>query len=125
VLEGLLISVLTHISPFVTLLLVLMSTTPGHPGLIIQERISTSATLGFRHVSRWLGDSTNMPIMGEEGTVLERLLVEGTFDREETSVANMAEEYAMQHASTVGLCLLIHIEDLERRVRDDRSVLWF
>jgi hypothetical protein len=49
---------------------------------------------------------------------LERLLVEETFDREETSVANVAEEYVMQHASAVRLCLLIHIEDLECRVRE-------
>jgi hypothetical protein len=51
--------------------------------------------------------------------------VEGTFALEETSVANVAEEYAMQHASAVGLHLLICIEDLEHHICDDRSILWF
>jgi hypothetical protein len=51
--------------------------------------------------------------------------VEGTFDWEETLVANVAEEYAMQHASAIGLHLLICIEDLEHHVRDDHPVLWF
>jgi hypothetical protein len=53
---------------------------------------------------------------------LERLLVEGTFDWEEASVANMAKEYAMQHASVLGLHLLIRIEDLEHHVRDDHPI---
>jgi hypothetical protein len=35
-------------------------------------------------------------------------------------VVNVAEEYAMQHVSAVGLCLLIHVEELECRVGDDR-----
>jgi hypothetical protein len=48
--------------------------------------------------------------------------VKGTFDREEASVANVAEEYAMQHASALGLCLLIRIEDLECHVRDDHPI---
>jgi hypothetical protein len=47
---------------------------------------------------------------------LERLLVEGTFDREESQVVNVAEEYAMQHSSAIGLRLLARVEDLERRV---------
>jgi hypothetical protein len=46
--------------------------------------------------------------------------VEGTFDQEEASVANVAEEYAMQHASAMGLHLLIHIKC---RVHDDHLVL--
>jgi hypothetical protein len=49
--------------------------------------------------------------------------VEGTFNREEASVANVAKEYAMQHALAMGLRLLIHIEDLEHHVRTDRLVL--
>jgi hypothetical protein len=102
-----------------------MSTTLGHPGLIIQAMISTSMTLVSRCVSRWFGDSTNVQIVGGRDCILERLLVEGTFDQEETSVANVAEEYAMQHALAIGLCLLIRIEDLEHRVCDDRSALWF
>jgi hypothetical protein len=57
---------------------------------------------------------------GGRDRVLEQLLVEGTFDREEASVVNVAEEYAMHHASAVGLCLLIHVEELERRVSCDR-----
>jgi hypothetical protein len=60
---------------------------------------------------------------GGRDRILERLLVEGTFDREESSVTNMAEEYAMQHASAMGLRLLIRIEDLERRVRHDHLLL--
>jgi hypothetical protein len=53
---------------------------------------------------------------GGRDRILERLLVEGTFDREEASVVNVAEEYAMHHASAVGLRLLIRVEELERRV---------
>jgi hypothetical protein len=49
-------------------------------------------------------------------------LVEGTFDREEASVAHVAEEYAMQHALAVGLRLLIRVEDLECRVSGDHLV---
>jgi hypothetical protein len=63
---------------------------------------------------------------GRDG-VLERLLVEGTFDREEASVVNVAEEYAMHHASAVGLRLLIRVEELERRVSCDLGLgvlLW-
>jgi hypothetical protein len=60
---------------------------------------------------------------GGRDRILERLLVEGTFDREEASVAKVAEEYTMQHASAMGLRLLIRIEDLEHRVRADRLVL--
>jgi hypothetical protein len=48
--------------------------------------------------------------------ILERLLVEGTFDREESQVVNVSEEYAMQHSSAIGLRLLARVEDLERRV---------
>jgi hypothetical protein len=56
---------------------------------------------------------------GGRDRVLERLLVEGMFDREEASVVNVAEEYAMQHASAVGLRLLICVEELEHRVSGD------
>jgi hypothetical protein len=57
---------------------------------------------------------------GGRDCVLERLLVEGTFDREEALVAHVAEEYVMQHASAVGLHLLICVEELECRVSGDR-----
>jgi hypothetical protein len=34
-------------------------------------------------------------------------------------VVNVAEEYVMQHASAVGLRLLIRVEELEHRVSGD------
>jgi hypothetical protein len=117
--KGLLVLVPDLIPPSMTLLLASMSMTLGPPGLIIQAMISTSATLGSRHGSRWPGDSISMLIVGGRDHILERLLIEGTFDWEETSVDNMAEEYAVQHVSAIGLCLLIHIEDVEHRVHGD------
>jgi hypothetical protein len=45
--------------------------------------------------------------------VLERLLVEGTFDREESQAVNTVEEFAMQHTFAIGLRLLARMEDLE------------
>jgi hypothetical protein len=59
---------------------------------------------------------------GGRDHVLEQLLVEGTFDREEASVVNVAEEYAMHHASAVGLRLLIRVEELECCVSCDRRL---
>jgi hypothetical protein len=50
--------------------------------------------------------------------------VEGTFNHEEALVANVAEEYAMQHASAMGLRLLLRIEDLECHVRDDHPIFY-
>jgi hypothetical protein len=44
--------------------------------------------------------------------VLEKLLIDRTFDWEEASVVNMAKEYAMQHWSAIGFCLLACIEDV-------------
>jgi hypothetical protein len=44
---------------------------------------------------------------------LERLLVNGMFDLEESLVTNTAEEYAMQHASAIRLYLLARVKDLE------------
>jgi hypothetical protein len=43
--------------------------------------------------------------------------VDGTFDWEESLVTNTAEEYAMQHALAIRLCLLARVEDLVRHVR--------
>jgi hypothetical protein len=117
VLEGLLVLVLAPILLYVTLPLVSMAA--ESPGLITQEKISTSTISVFRCTFKLLSDLTNVPIVGGRDRILERLLIEGTFDWEEVSVANVAEEYVMQHVSAMGLCLLIHIEDLERRVRDD------
>jgi hypothetical protein len=48
--------------------------------------------------------------------VLERLLVDRTFYREELLVTNTAEGYTMQHASAIGLHLLARVEDLEQHV---------
>jgi hypothetical protein len=45
--------------------------------------------------------------------------VEGIFDQEESQVVKIAEEYAMQHSSAIGLCLLARMQDLEHCVCRD------
>jgi hypothetical protein len=45
--------------------------------------------------------------------VSECLLVDGTLDHDDPHSMNTAEEFAMQHVSVVGLCLLARIEMLE------------
>ena len=54
--------------------------------------------------------------------ILERLMVEGTFDREEQGFRNDAEENAIHHATAMCQRLLVRIEDLEGSVRvSDRA----
>ena len=50
--------------------------------------------------------------------ILERLILEGTFDREESGLQNDAEENAIHHATAMCQRLLMRIEDLEGSVRD-------
>ena len=49
--------------------------------------------------------------------VLERLLVEGLFDRQAPDPSNMSEEMGMNFAASMGTRLLTRIEDLEDEVR--------
>ena len=48
--------------------------------------------------------------------VLERLLAEGTFDREEPNTPDAREEFAMAHSSAMVQRLLMRIEQLEGEV---------
>ena len=50
--------------------------------------------------------------------VLERLLEEGTFDREAPELRSHSEEYAMAHSSAMINRLLMRIETLESQVSD-------
>ena len=45
--------------------------------------------------------------------VLERLLEEGTFNREAPELQSHSEEYVMAHSSAMVNCLLMRIETLE------------
>ena len=49
--------------------------------------------------------------------VLDRLLVEGIFDREELNMRSAAEEMSMAHSVAMVQRLLMRIESLEHRVR--------
>ena len=49
--------------------------------------------------------------------VLDLLLVEGIFDREEPNMRSAAEEMSMMHSVTMVQRLLMRIESLEHRVR--------
>ena len=49
--------------------------------------------------------------------VLDRLLVEGIFDREEPNMRSAAEEMSMPHSAAMVQRLLMRIESLEHRVR--------
>ena len=49
--------------------------------------------------------------------VLDRLLVEGIFDREEPNMRSAAEEMSMAHSAAMVQRLLMRIESLEHRVR--------
>ena len=49
--------------------------------------------------------------------VLDRLLVEGIFDREEPNMRSAAEEMSMVHSAAMVQRLLMRIESLEHRVR--------
>ena len=62
--------------------------------------------------------------MRERGTyvrnidrVLDQLLVEGIFDREEPNMRSAAEEMSMAHSAAMVQRLLMRIESLEHRVR--------
>ena len=48
--------------------------------------------------------------------VLDRLLVEGIFDREEPNMRSAAEEMSMAHSAAMVQRLLMRIESLEHRV---------
>ena len=56
--------------------------------------------------------------------VLDRLMVEGTFDREEAGIRNDAEEYAIHHATAMCQRLLVRIEDLENSVSVLLVIRW-
>ena len=49
--------------------------------------------------------------------VLDQLLVEGIFDREEPNMRNVAEEMSMAHSAAMVQRLLMRIESLEHQVR--------
>ena len=49
--------------------------------------------------------------------VLDRLLVEGIFDREEPNMRSAVEEMSMAHSAAMVQRLLMRIESLEHRVR--------
>ena len=48
--------------------------------------------------------------------VLDRLLVEGIFDREEPNMRSAAEEMSMAHSAAMVQRLLMRIESLKHRV---------
>jgi hypothetical protein len=56
--------------------------------------------------------------------MLERLLVDRTFDQEDTHLPNTAEEFAMQHASAIEQRLLACIKDLEGCVSAFSLYVW-
>ena len=77
-----------------------------HPrDFIFQARIQTARRLSQRAVR-----------FPSRDRVLERLLEEGTFDREAPELQSHSEEYAMAHASAMVNRLLMHIETLESQV---------
>ena len=45
--------------------------------------------------------------------ILERLMIEGIFDREELGLWNDAKEYALHHATAMCQRLLVRMEELE------------
>ena len=49
--------------------------------------------------------------------VLDRLLVEGIYDREEPNMRSAAKEMSMAHSAAMVQRLLMRIESLEHRVR--------
>ena len=49
--------------------------------------------------------------------ILDRLLVEGIFNREEPNMRSAAEEMSMAHSAAMVQRLLMRIESLEHRVR--------
>ena len=55
--------------------------------------------------------------------VLDRLLVEGIFDREEPNMRSAAEEMSMAHLAAMVQRLLMQIESLEHRVRLSYSLI--
>src|SRR5882724_3404947 len=79
-----------------------------HPrDFLFQARIQTARRLSQRAV--------HFP---SRDRVLERLLEEGTFDREAPELRSHSEEYAMAHSSAMVNRLLMRIETLESQVSD-------
>src|SRR5258705_796306 len=79
-----------------------------HPrDFVFQARIQTACRLSQRAV--------HFP---SRDLVLERLLEEGTFDREAPELRSHSKEYAMAHASAMVNCLLMRIETLESQASD-------
>ena len=77
-----------------------------HPrDFIFQARIQTARRLSQRAVR-----------FPSRDLVLERLLEEGTFDREAPELRSHSEEYAMAHSSAMVNRLLMRIETLESQV---------
>ena len=72
---------------------------------IFQNRLQSARRMA-QHMDRFPG----------RDRVLERLMIEGTFDREESGIRNDAEEYALHHATAMCQRLLVWIEDLEGSV---------
>ena len=61
--------------------------------------------------ARWMAQ--RMDQFPGRDCILERLMLEGTFDREESGLHSDAEEYALHHATAMCQRLLVRIEDLE------------
>src|SRR5258705_8039850 len=79
-----------------------------HPrDFMFQARIQTAHRLSQRAVR-----------FPSRDRVLERLLEEGTFDREAPELRSHSEEYAMAHSSAMVNRLLMCIETLESQVSD-------
>src|SRR5258705_1787262 len=77
-----------------------------HPrDFVFQTRIQTACCLSQRAVR-----------FPSRDRVLERLLEEGTFDREAPELRSHSEEYAMAHSSAMVNRLLMWIETLESQV---------
>src|SRR5258705_4865994 len=72
---------------------------------LLQARIQTARRLSQRAVR-----------FPSRDLVLERLLEEGTFDREAPELRSHSEEYAMAHSSAMVNRLLMRIETLESQV---------
>ena len=72
----------------------------------------------------WFAQMQTARRMWDRGTrvrnidrVLDRLLVEGIFDREEPNMRSAAKEMSMVHSAAMVQRLLMQIESLEHRVR--------
>src|SRR5258705_4706383 len=77
-----------------------------HPrDFMFQARIQTAHRLSQRAIR-----------FPSRDLVLERLLEEGTFDREAPELRSHSEEYAMAHSSAMVNRLLMRIETLESQV---------